>query len=91
MEMLDKHDSPNTHVPEMEQPPACLSSHNMGSGCSILGCINPIHTQEQLENLAGFAVILKRIHVRLITEGYVLKDGKFTKPVYEGEKNTSTK
>lgn len=40
-------------------------------------------TDEQVEQIAGFLDVLKRIHIRLMAEGYTLKDGKFVKPTDE--------
>lgn len=37
-------------------------------------------TDEQIADLAKFFDVLRRIHVRLVTEGYVIKDGSIEKP-----------
>ena len=48
-------------------------------------------TQEQKHALINFARILKQIHIRLVIEGYTIKDGKITPPKKEDDsldKNT---
>lgn len=40
----------------------------------------PFFTDEDIERLIAFSATLKRIHVRLLTEGYVIKDGEFINP-----------
>jgi hypothetical protein len=37
---------------------------------------NDIFTNKQIENFAGFFNALKKVHVRLVKEGYKIKDGK---------------
>jgi len=37
-------------------------------------------TPEQIENFVGFFHSLRRIHIRLIKEGYTIKDGKIIPP-----------
>ncbi|MCX6718007.1 MAG: hypothetical protein NTY81_00185 [Candidatus Staskawiczbacteria bacterium] len=39
-----------------------------------------IFTEEGIKNISRFQDTLKRIHIRLISEGYVIKDGKIEKP-----------
>lgn len=39
-----------------------------------------IFTQEGIRHISGFSNTLKRIHIRLISEGYVIKDGLIIKP-----------
>jgi hypothetical protein len=39
-----------------------------------------IFSEEGLCNIVAFLEILRRIHARLIAEGYVLKNGVFVKP-----------
>ena len=39
-----------------------------------------IFTDEGIKNISRFQDTLKRIHIRLISEGYVIKDGKIEKP-----------
>jgi len=39
-----------------------------------------IFTDEGIKNISRFQDVLKRIHIRLISEGYVIKDGKIEKP-----------
>ena len=41
---------------------------------------NTILTPKTIEIFTGFAATLKRIHIRLIMEGYTIKDGKIYKP-----------
>ena len=37
-------------------------------------------SEEGLENVVGFYEVLLRVHNRLMTEGYTVKDGKITPP-----------
>jgi len=39
-----------------------------------------IFTEEGIKNICRFQDTLKRIHIRLINEGYTIKDGKIEKP-----------
>ena len=39
-----------------------------------------IFTDEGIKNISRFQDTLKRIHIRLISEGYAIKDGKIEKP-----------
>jgi len=57
-----------------------LCSNKRLDRCSPLGVsVEETFTQEGLENIIGLAKILKRIHVRLIAEGYTIKDGRIYK------------
>lgn len=38
-------------------------------------------TEQGIQNISDFSDILKRIHIRLISEGYIIKDGLITKPI----------
>jgi len=40
---------------------------------------NSIVTPKTIDVFSAFAVTLKSIHVRLIAEGYIIKDGQITK------------
>ena len=40
---------------------------------------NPIFSVEEMDNFVTFSGILKKIHTRLVNEGYVIKDGQITK------------
>jgi len=40
---------------------------------------NTVVTPKTIDVFSAFAVTLKRIHIRLIAEGYIIKDGKITK------------
>lgn len=40
---------------------------------------NAIVNPKTIDIFSAFAVTLKRIHIRLIAEGYVIKDGQITK------------
>jgi hypothetical protein len=39
-----------------------------------------IFTHEGMRNITAFLEILRRIHARLMAEGYVLENGEFVKP-----------
>ena len=40
---------------------------------------NAVVTPKTIDVYSAFAVSLKRIHIRLIAEGYIIKDGQITK------------
>ncbi len=46
---------------------------------------NSIFNQNEIDNFVAFSSTLKRIHNRLISEGYVIEQGKIYKP--EGDNN----
>lgn len=39
-----------------------------------------IFTDKQIQNFVGFFNAIKRVHVRLIREGYIIKNGRIIKP-----------
>jgi hypothetical protein len=39
-----------------------------------------IFSDQAIKNIAAFSEVLKKIHIRLISEGYVIEDGKVYKP-----------
>jgi len=41
---------------------------------------NDIFTIEQIQNFAGFFNAIKKVHTRLIREGYTIKNGKIIRP-----------
>lgn len=41
---------------------------------------NQIFTEAEIQNFAGFFNAIKKVHTRLIREGYTIKDGKIIKP-----------
>lgn len=43
-----------------------------------------VFSQNEIDNFIAFSSTLKRIHNRLISEGYTIKDGQIYKP--EGDK-----
>lgn len=45
-------------------------------------------TKEQKQALVRFARILKQIHIRLVIEGYTIKDGKITPPKNEDDSSS---
>ncbi len=48
---------------------------------------NKLFQKEEINNFVAFSSILKRIHNRLISQGYVIKDGQIIKA--EGDKVSS--
>ena len=40
---------------------------------------NTVVTPKTIDVYSAFAVTLKRIHIRLIAEGYIIKDGQINK------------
>jgi len=49
-----------------------------------------IFTDEGIKNISRFQDTLKRIHIRLVSEGYVIKDGKIEKPKVALDKSTKS-
>ena len=47
-------------------------------------------TEEGIKNISRFQDTLKRIHIRLISEGYVIKDGNIEKPKVALDKSTKS-
>ena len=39
-----------------------------------------LFSQEGIKNISRFQDVLKRIHIRLVSEGYVIKNGSIEKP-----------
>lgn len=79
--MLDKQDN-NTdeNIVPKEGRPTCLSSHNAGVGRPSLG-YSLRFDQTQINSLVEFALILKKIHVRLMVEGFTISEtGKLLPP-----------
>lgn len=85
--MQDKFENPDQiNIVPKEGQPKCsdLSCNNVGqAGCPSLG--SPVEfTKEQMESFVQFALILKRIHMRLMAEGYTVNEaGKIIPPPYE--------
>jgi len=44
---------------------------------------NQIFTDSQIQNFVGFYSAIKRVHLRLIGEGYIIKDGQISPPKIE--------
>jgi len=44
---------------------------------------NQIFTNGQIQNFVGFYSAIKRVHSRLISEGYTIKDGQIFPPKIE--------
>lgn len=79
--MLDKQEKfTNKNIVPKEGQPTCLSSHKSGEGCPSLGYSLQLN-DKQVKSFIEFARILKRIHVRLIAEGYKIdEEGNITPP-----------
>lgn len=41
---------------------------------------NQIFTDSQIQNFVGFSNAIKRVHLRLIGEGYIIKNGEIFPP-----------
>ena len=52
---------------------------------------NFILTPQTIDAFTAFALTLKKIHVRLVMEGYVIKDGQIYKPEEIDHNETSNK
>lgn len=46
---------------------------------------NQIFTNSQIQNFAGFYAAIKRVHSRLISEGYTIRDGQILPPKIENK------
>jgi len=46
-----------------------------------------IFTNEGIRHISAFSETLKRIHIRLINEGYIIKNGIIMKPVIDLPQN----
>ena len=58
-----------------------LCSNKQSDRCSPLGVINDIKfSPAEIKQFIGLARIFKQIHIRLLIEGYVIKDGRIYKP-----------
>ena len=55
----------NLPIPELDKPESEAN--------------NTVVTPKTIDVFSAFAVTLKRIHIRLIAEGYIIKDGQITK------------
>ena len=56
------------------------SSNGLSGRCSPLGVsVEETFGKQGLKNIIELAKILKRIHIRLISEGYTIKDGRIYK------------
>jgi len=83
--MMEKLHNKLNNVPKAE-PRSLLCSNNDVNRGSALGFnpatdlpIEPL-SEESITAVIDFAKILKRIHIRLVMEGYVIQDGKIYKP-----------
>jgi hypothetical protein len=52
---------------------------------------NAILTPKTIEIFTGFAATLKKIHIRLVMEGYTIKAGKIYKPGQYNDHETKSK
>ncbi|KAB2916008.1 MAG: hypothetical protein ACO1PI_10115 [Bacteroidota bacterium] len=79
--MLDNQEKNiNQNIVPKEGRPTCLSSDNTGVGRPSLG-YSLRFDQTQINSLIEFALILKKIHVRLMMEGFTISEtGKLLPP-----------
>ncbi len=73
MEKLHNSEIGATHFVPKEGQRALLCSNIAPSRCPSFG-------DEAVKNFVEYSHVLKRIHIRLINEGYIIKDGKIYKP-----------
>ena len=45
-----------------------------------------IFTEEEMKNLVGFYNVLRKVHIRLIKEGYKIENGKIIPPKLSDKK-----
>jgi hypothetical protein len=45
---------------------------------------NKAFSQDEIDNFITFSSVLRRIHNRLVSEGYVVKDGQIVKMEVDG-------
>lgn len=86
---------------ERLQKPLCCNKANVRSpsldvDAQVVICeedTRAVLAPETINILGQFALTLKKIHIRLLMEGYVIKDGKIYKPgeFKYNEKNNDTK
>ncbi len=79
MELLGKGVQRNNDEPNEEQR-ALLPSSGDSNRCSSLGFEDDIFSEETMQSLRELGAALQSIHNRLLSEGYVMIDGRLTKP-----------
>ncbi|HTA26993.1 MAG TPA: hypothetical protein VK809_04355 [Bacteroidia bacterium] len=68
----------NNLVPDEGQPDL-LCRNKESLGCPSLGVSEVVLTEETIRAVRKLGDVLRRIHDRLISEGYVLENGEFVK------------
>ena len=69
----------NNFVPEEGQPDL-LCRNKESCGCPSLGVRKNTLPPETIQALRELGEILRRIHNRMISDGYIIKDGVIIKP-----------
>lgn len=84
-DIIEMQDDRQPNTPKAEQ--SCLLSCNNGAGdCSVLGFTEPQIIEERklhennISALIEMSRTLKKIHVRLLMEGYIITDEGIDKP-----------
>jgi hypothetical protein len=80
MEPLHKGFDNNKKLVPDEGQPNLLCSNKELSGCPSLGIGEPTLSEETIRAVRELGAVLRRIHDRKISEGYIFRNGKFIKP-----------
>lgn len=62
-----------------EEQRRLLCRNNAGTRCSSLDFEDRTFSDEQIDSFIAFALVLKRIHVRLLMEGFTIENGRIYK------------
>ena len=81
MKKLDKdEEEQNINCASEEGQRASLSSNTDSSCCPSSGTSDLAFSPEAIKSLVEFGKVLRRIHNRLLSEGYTISNGEITKP-----------
>ncbi len=80
MKRLHKSPIYDIKIEPSEGQSGLLCSNKLSYDCPSLGPNNFLFSEETIESLSELGAELKKIHDRLISEGYIFKDGKIFKP-----------
>ena len=88
MELLHKGFDNNKKLVPDEGQPNLLCSNKELSGCPSLGIGETNIPEETIKAVRELGAVLRRIHNRLVSEGYIFQDGEYIKP--DGESTNPT-
>jgi len=80
--MRKLHKSPiyDIKIEPSEGQSGLLCSNKLSYDCPSLGPDEYVFSEETIESLSELGVELKKIHDRLVSDGYIFIDGKIIKP-----------